>query len=127
MYATAHSHPVNPGDELFCKGPLLYNGQWINVPEAPTDTVDVGKVRIGAFAQDSVSGGSTDDWLNMYERDVPTFIISKNGFAYKLDDLDVLPWTDVPKSRVYRAFDGKTNAAMTTAEKRCTWVLKYQG
>lgn len=76
--------------------------------------------------QDSTTAGSPDDWENMFEREVPSYIIAKNGFAYKLDDLDVLPWTDVPKTRVYRAFDGR-RLPITDAEKRCTWVPKYNG
>ncbi len=127
VHATAHSHIGNPDDELFCNGPLLFNGKWVPVAEKPSDTADVGKVRIATPPQDSSSVASPDDWRNMFQRNVPSYVISKNGFVHKLDDLDVLPWTDVPKSRIYRAFDGKTSAAMTTAEKRCTWVPKYQG
>jgi hypothetical protein len=127
LYATAHAHVDTANEEKFCKSPMLIDGRWVNVPEQPSEALDPTKERIFHVLDDSVSGASPSDWQTMLATGVPMFIISKNGFAYKIETLEVLPWTHEPKFRVYRAFDGKTSAPMTDEEKRCSWVPKYRG
>lgn len=126
VYATTHAHVSNPGDELFCEGKTArMNGRRRDYAAKPSDTLDASKARRAAARQDSTNSGSDRDWNRVSERGVPTMLIAKNGFAYKLETLDVVPWFDVPLARAYRAFKGTTDAPITDAEKRCTWVPKY--
>jgi hypothetical protein len=119
VYAVSHAHVVTPGKELFCPGQkVFFNTRYRSYPSQPSDTLNWPGPRRAAGVQDSTHAGSVADWDRVFERNRPTFIVSKNGFAYQLF---TLPWTIVPQQHVYRAFGG------TASERKCAWAKKYNG
>ena len=126
VYSVNHSHPNRLNDPLYCKGDIEVNGRRRLIKEEPADSTDPTRLQAYAPAQDSVNAGSDADWSGVFSHNRPEFIVSKNGFVYKLETLDIRFWLDEPKQRVYRAFKGEDPDTRTPQERVCTWVKKYK-
>ncbi len=119
-YATVHSHPNNPDDDVYGATYRMADGALARFARFPGDSLPDGSLRrVPTKAKDNPThAGSSADWKSVRRRgNLPDIIVAKEGFVFRLN----VPGPTGPEvSWPYRTKGG------TAAERKCAWVKKYK-
>jgi hypothetical protein len=123
-YAIVHSHPNNPGDDLYTRDndyDVAADGSIFPYSRWPGDTLDDGHLRpVATKAQeDPYNAGSDADRRNVVRRNLPDFIVTTDSVGYVFR-LNVPPPGGASTSTPFRKNAG------TPAERKCAWPKKYR-